>query len=260
MLCTTECTTETEKLFKIHKHAISNAVYEVLMKLDQKKEDGMAAGAGDQIAEASVEGIQQPQRGLNLLAGPQQRVDPLRVQRSDLMKYSCELTLDTNTVNRELKLSDNNRMVTRVEEDQPYPDHPERFDYWPQLLCRDGLTGRCYWEVERTGGRVSIAVSYKGISRRGNSVDYWFGRNDQSWRLWCSDDGYSVWHNNNRTSLPRSASRRVAVYVDCPAGSLSFYTLSSGSLIHLYTFNTTFTEPLYPGFAFGSYGASISLG
>ncbi|TDH15549.1 hypothetical protein EPR50_G00010080 [Perca flavescens] len=48
-----ECTTETEKLFKIHKHAISNAVYEVLMKLDQKKEDGMAAGAGDQIAEAS---------------------------------------------------------------------------------------------------------------------------------------------------------------------------------------------------------------
>ncbi|XP_035856470.1 receptor-interacting serine/threonine-protein kinase 3-like isoform X3 [Sander lucioperca] len=257
-----ECTTETEKLFKMHKHAINKAVYEVLMKLDQKEEEGMEEQVQrDQITEAPVEGIQQLLRGLNLLAGPQQRLDPLRVQRCDLMKYSCELTLDTNTVNRELKLSDNNRTVTWVREDQPYPDHPERFDS-PQLLCRDGLTGRCYWEVERTGGKVSIAVSYRGIRRRGSSADCWFGRNNQSWRLWCSDGRYDVWHNNNRTSLPLSSSsvsRRVAVYVDCPAGSLSFYSVSSDSLIHLHTFNTTFTQPLYPGFAFGSYGSSMSL-
>ncbi|KAM9339617.1 NLR family CARD domain-containing protein 3-like [Symphorus nematophorus] len=42
-----------------------------------------------------------------------------------------------------------------------------------------------------------------------------------------------------------------AVYVDCAAGSLSFYRVSSDKLIHLHTFNTTFTEPLYPGFGFG---------
>ncbi|XP_028428490.1 NACHT, LRR and PYD domains-containing protein 3-like [Perca flavescens] len=173
--------------------------------------------------------------------------------------YSCELTLDTNTVNRNLKLSDNNRKVTCVEEDQSYPDHPERFHCY-QLLCRDGLTGRCYWEVERRGW-VVISVSYKELSRRGYS-DCWFGYNDQSWSLTCYDNGYSVWHNNRRTSISSSSvSGRVAVYVDCPAGSLSFYSVSSDSLIHLHTFNTTFTQPLYPGFGFlfRSRGSSVSL-
>ncbi|XP_028427238.1 NLR family CARD domain-containing protein 3-like [Perca flavescens] len=191
------------------------------------------------------------------------RVEPTGVRwlTPGLRKYSCELTLDTNTVNRKLKLSDNNRKVTCVqEEDQPYPDHPERFDC-PQLLCRDGLTGRCYWEVERRGD-VFISVSYRGIKRRGNSDDCVFGWNDQSWRLICSDGRYAVWHNKRETSISSSSvSGRVAVYVDCPAGSLSFYTVSSDSLIHLYTFNTTFTQPLYPGFGFWfrSPGSSVSL-
>ncbi|KAF1372032.1 hypothetical protein PFLUV_G00277280 [Perca fluviatilis] len=207
------------------------------------------------------------------------RLDPAGVRwlTPGLRKYSCELTLDTNTVNRKLKLSDNNRKVTLVEEeDQPYPDHLERFDsssWYPQLLCRDGLTGRCYWEVE-TRGDVNISVSYRGI-RRGDYDDCVFGRNDQSWSLWCSDRGYSVCHNKrvtpissssvsgrvSRKSSPSSVSGRVAVYVDCPAGSLSFYTVSSDSLIHLYTFNTTFTQTLYPGFGFcyGSPGSSVSL-
>ncbi|XP_075932624.1 NACHT, LRR and PYD domains-containing protein 3-like isoform X2 [Anarhichas minor] len=188
------------------------------------------------------------------------RVEPAGVRwfRPGLRKYSCELTLDTNTVNRNLKLSDNNRKVTHVEKDQSYPDHPDRFDFCHQLLCRTGLTGRCYWEVKWRGG-VSISVSYRGIRRRGDSEDCLFGRNDQSWSLECSDDGYCVRHNNTRTpittssssSSSSSSSRRVAVYVDCPAGSLSFYRVSSDTLIHLHTFNTTFTEPLYPGFGFG---------
>uniref|UniRef100_A0A8D0DA94 Uncharacterized protein n=1 Tax=Sander lucioperca TaxID=283035 RepID=A0A8D0DA94_SANLU len=172
---------------------------------------------------------------------------------------SCELIVDTNTVNRKLKLSDNNRKVTRVQEDQSYPDHPERFDSWPQLLCRDGLTGRCYWEVERRGG-VVISVSYRGISRRGDSDDCLFGYNDQSWSLSCYEGSYSVRHNNRITYFSSSSvSDRVAVYVDCPAGSLSFYTVSSDSLIHLHTFNATFTQPLYPGFWFWSPGSSVSL-
>ncbi|XP_032362908.1 protein NLRC3-like isoform X2 [Etheostoma spectabile] len=201
------------------------------------------------------------------LKDPLWRLDILRVEPAGvrwltpgLRKYSCELTVDTNTVNRELKLSDNNRKVTLVEEDQPYPGHPERFESWyPQLLCRDGLTGRCYWEVQ-TRGDVEISVSYRGIRRIGDSRDCWFGRNDQSWSLICSNYRYYVSHNNRVTSIssPR-VSERVAVYVDCPAGSLSFYTVSSVSLIHLHTFYTTFTQPLYPGFGIRSPGSSVSL-
>ncbi|KAL3066170.1 hypothetical protein OYC64_016171 [Pagothenia borchgrevinki] len=57
---------------------------------------------------------------------------------------------------------------------------------------------------------------------------------------------------------PSSSSGRVAVYLDHAAGSLSFYRVSSSSLILLHTFRATFTEPLYAGFGFGS-DSSASL-
>ncbi|CAI5657467.1 unnamed protein product [Oreochromis niloticus] len=194
------------------------------------------------------------------------RVEPAGVRwlRPGLRKYSCQLTIDTNTVNTNLQLSDNNRKVTRVEEVQSYPDHPDRFDYWFQLLCRNGLTGRCYWEVEWRGD-VYISVSYRRIRRKGRSYDCVFGYSDQSWSLYCADDGpHHVWHNNRETSISSSSSsssvsNRAAVYVDCPAGTLSFYRVSSDTLIHLHTFNTTFTEPLYPGFRVWFPGSSVSL-
>ncbi|XP_078103366.1 LOW QUALITY PROTEIN: protein NLRC3-like [Sander vitreus] len=203
------------------------------------------------------------------LEDPNWRLDTLRVDPSGpqwlkpgLRKYVCELELDTNTVNRYLKLSDNNRKVTRVVEYQSYPDHPDRFDWWSQLLCRDGLTGRCYWEVE-CRGLIFVSVSYRGIRKRGDSKDCLFGGNDQSWCLDRSDSGYFVWHHNKEQYIPSSSSSsvsgRVAVYVDCPAGILSFYTVSSDSLIHIYTFNTTFTEPLYPGFGVWKPGSSVTL-
>ncbi|XP_032426069.1 NLR family CARD domain-containing protein 3-like [Xiphophorus hellerii] len=200
------------------------------------------------------------------LKDPHWRLEALRVEPAGvpfltpglwrLKRYSCQLTIDTNTVNRNIKLSEDNRKVTFVEKLQSYPDHPDRFDF-PQLLCRTGLTGRCYWEVEWRGD-VYISVSYRRIRRKGYSRDCWFGGNDHSWRLSCSDvDGYSVCHNNIETRLSSSSvSNRVAVYVDCPAGILSFYRVSSDSLILLHTFNTTFTEPLIPGFWFCFYGSS----
>uniref|UniRef100_A0A669B7Z8 NACHT, LRR and PYD domains-containing protein 12-like n=1 Tax=Oreochromis niloticus TaxID=8128 RepID=A0A669B7Z8_ORENI len=189
------------------------------------------------------------------------RVEPAGVRwlRPGLRKYSCQLTIDTNTVNTKLQLSDNNRKVTHVKEVQSYPDHPDRFDVCKQLLCRNGVTGRCYWEVEWRGN-VYISVSYRRIRRKG-STDCVFGENDQSWSLYCSSDGpRSVWHNKIKASISPSSSvsNRAAVYVDCPAGTLSFYRVSSDTLIHLHTFNTTFTETLYPGFYFFP-GASVSL-
>ncbi|XP_070705044.1 NLR family CARD domain-containing protein 3-like isoform X6 [Pempheris klunzingeri] len=199
------------------------------------------------------------------LEDPQWRLETLRMEncggqrlKPGVKKFACELTLEPDTAYRKLKLSDDNKKVTAVRKYQPYPDHPERFDCFCQLLCREGLTGRCYWEVEWEGA-VHIAVTYRGIRRKENSADCRFGMNNQSWSLSCSGGGFSVWHDDRVTDLPltssssssSSSSGRVAVYLDCPAGSLSFYRVSSDSLIHLHTFSTTFTGPLYPGFGIG---------
>ncbi|KAI4871792.1 hypothetical protein NFI96_005419, partial [Prochilodus magdalenae] len=48
----------------------------------------------------------------------------------------CPLTLDPNTVNRHLSLSEKNRVVT-FSNVQRYSDHPERFDWWRQVMCKE---------------------------------------------------------------------------------------------------------------------------
>ncbi|XP_076147413.1 uncharacterized protein LOC143131367 [Alosa pseudoharengus] len=201
--------------------------------------------------------------GLNLLSARlEDPVCKLEILKTDhaslskarprLLRYACDLTLDPNTAHRRLSLSEGNRKVTHVREQQPYPEHPERFDssVYPQVLCREGLTGRCYWEAEWIGDGAVISVAYKSIKRKGDSYDVIMGLNAKSWSLNCSPHRYSVWHNNKHTAIPApsSRSRTVGVYLDWPAGTLSFYSVSTDTLTQLHTFHSTFTEPLYPGF------------
>ncbi|KAM4713684.1 NLR family CARD domain-containing protein 3-like [Anableps anableps] len=203
------------------------------------------------------------------------RLETLKVEncgeqrmKSGLKKYACVIEFDPNTAHRNLQLSDDNRKVTVVREQQPYPDHPDRFDHccW-QLLCKNALTGRCYWEVKREGP-VVIAVSYKRISRKGPTADCRLGWNDQCWSLICTERQYSFWHNKKETvyTIPYASlmsSCRVGVYVDVPGGIMSFYTVAADELSLLHTFQTTFTAPVYPAFGFGfgywSYDSSVTL-
>ncbi|MGH0156666.1 UNVERIFIED_CONTAM: hypothetical protein FKN15_031853 [Acipenser sinensis] len=253
-----------------------------------------------------------------------------------------------------------------------YPDHPERFDRWLQVLCREGLSARCDWEIEWCVGVASFGVAYKGMSRKGSGVDSFLGHNDTSWCLWCfgssssmeaegaqddavmeaegaqdaavmeaegaldaaviavreakgaqeaavreaegaqdapvreaeraqdaavreaegaqdaavreaegAQDGLeqditelsnrnaeleqlshpgcfgssssSAWHNNSETVTPAPRSPRVGVFLDWPAGTLSFYSVSSDTMTILHTFHTTFTQPLYQGFRLDGY-------
>ncbi|KAG5849819.1 hypothetical protein ANANG_G00075740, partial [Anguilla anguilla] len=178
--------------------------------------------------------------------------------REDFIQHSCQLTLDPNTTNEDLRLSEGNREATGVEEIQSYSDHPERFDYWPQVLCREGLSGRCYWEAEWSGDDyVSIAVSYKEISRKGDDRDRALGCNDESWSLDCSPSSYSFWHSNVSTKIPVPPSPRVGVYLDHGAGTLSFYSVSD-TMTLLHRVQTTFTQPLYPAFGV-DVGSSVNL-
>ncbi|KAI5622168.1 finTRIM family, member 16 isoform X1 [Silurus asotus] len=162
---------------------------------------------------------------------------------------SRRLTLDPNTANIHLSLSEGNTSVTCTTAARPYSDHEDRFDSHLQVLCSERVTGRCYWEVECSGHcEVSIAVSYKTILRKGNSNNCVFGCNNKSWRLFRSPSELLFWHNNKKTEISViPSSFRIGVYVDHKAGVLSFYSVSDTMKL-LHRVDTTFTQPLYPGF------------
>uniref|UniRef100_A0A4W5NN76 Tripartite motif-containing protein 16-like n=1 Tax=Hucho hucho TaxID=62062 RepID=A0A4W5NN76_9TELE len=174
-----------------------------------------------------------------------QETRPEPKTREEFLEYSCQLTLDPNTAHKELCLSEGNRKVTRSYLDQSYPDHTDRFTTDYQVLCRKGLSGVCYWEVEWSGWGVSIAVSYKGINRRGH--DEWFSSSNLAWCLLCYPTRCSFYHNGERTDISVPCSTRVGVYLDHRAGTLSFYSVSD-TMTLLHRVQTTFTQPLYPGF------------
>ncbi|XP_071005038.1 E3 ubiquitin/ISG15 ligase TRIM25-like isoform X2 [Oncorhynchus clarkii lewisi] len=164
--------------------------------------------------------------------------------KEPLLQYSCQLTLDPNTAGTRLSLSEGNKKVTSARQVQPYPGHPDRFTNQWQVLCREGLSGCCYWEV-KWSGNVITAVSYKDISRtKTNNI---FGDNNKSWGLQCYRGGYCFRHNNVETKISGPQSSRVGVYLDHKAGTLSFYSVSD-TMTLLHRVQTTFTQPLYPGF------------
>uniref|UniRef100_A0A3P9KMI2 B30.2/SPRY domain-containing protein n=1 Tax=Oryzias latipes TaxID=8090 RepID=A0A3P9KMI2_ORYLA len=170
--------------------------------------------------------------------------EPEPESRADFLRYSRQMTLDPNTANRHLLLSEENRKATAMEEPQSDSDHPDRFTDSFQVLSRESLTGRCYWEVETRGDYVKVAVAYKNISRSGSESG--FGLNDKSWSLYCHLFGLSFFHNNMFTSISARVPSRVGVYLDHRAGVLSFYSVSE-SMTLLHRVQTTFTQTLHAG-------------
>uniref|UniRef100_A0A8P4K9L3 Tripartite motif-containing protein 16 n=1 Tax=Dicentrarchus labrax TaxID=13489 RepID=A0A8P4K9L3_DICLA len=173
--------------------------------------------------------------------------------RAGFLRYSREITLDPNTANTQLLLSEGNRKATVMSQHQSYSSHPDRFTTYCQVLSRESLTGRCYWEVEWRGRGVCVAVVYKNINRAGLLNECGFGYNDKSWALSCDNNSYTFWYNNITTPVSGPLSSRVGVYLDHSAGILSFYSISE-TMTLLHRVQTTFTQPLYAGLWFSDYG------
>ncbi|XP_014828403.1 PREDICTED: tripartite motif-containing protein 16-like [Poecilia mexicana] len=169
--------------------------------------------------------------------------------RGEFLQYACPLTLDLNTANMcvrcDYPLKAYSHRINGI-----LVDHPDKFSYWPQILCSESLTGRCYWEVEWKASSnrwdVFIAVSYKDISRKGDESA--FGNNKKSWALQCYNKCYEFRHNWIRTPVSGPFSSRIGVYLDHSAGVLSFYSVSNNNMSLLHRVQTTFTRPLCPGF------------
>ncbi|KAM6939580.1 uncharacterized protein FYW49_008112 [Xenentodon cancila] len=206
------------------------------------------------------------------LEDPDCRLEKLNVDHNEehwvnpklLKKYACDLTFDVDTVNEHLLLSERGRKVSFTKDRQPYPDRPERFDQFAQVLCRDGLTGRHYWEVDWTG-TGTVAVAYKKLKRKG--LDSEIDRSDDAWSfINLSSYGFSLRHGQQDAFIPvtvidvqayLASPTRLGVFLDWSAGILSFYWLPGDTQTLLYTFHSAFTEPVYP--AFTIHAGSLTL-
>lgn len=179
---------------------------------------------------------------------------------------ACDLTFDTNTANEYLILSEGNRTASLMEEKQKYPDHPERFKYEGQVMCREALTGRHYWEVEGTSVK-NMGVAFQEVRRKG--CDFQMDWSDKTWMLHnYLLHGFTFRHGHQEVYVPitfideqefvaRPRPMRVGLFLDWPAGILCFYWLSGDTRTLLHTFHSTFTEPVYPAFTVQAFSLTL---
>lgn len=103
----------------------------------------------------------------------------------------CPLSLDASTMSENLLLSESNKKVSWNEKHQtskvPWikraDGYPEKLTRNDQVLCTEGLSGVCYWEVEWQEPRVEVAVCYKRADLGKRS----FGHTDHAWCISLSN-------------------------------------------------------------------------
>ncbi|TEA24555.1 hypothetical protein DBR06_SOUSAS30410051, partial [Sousa chinensis] len=159
----------------------------------------------------------------------------------------ADVTLDPETAHPNLVLSEDRKSVKFVETRlRDLPDTPQRFTFYPCVLATEGFTsGRHYWEVE-VGDKThwAVGVCRDSVSRKGEltplpETGYW------RVRLW-NGDKYAATTTPFTPLHIKVKPRRVGIFLDYEAGTLSFYNVTDRS--HIYTFTDTFTEKLWPLF------------
>ncbi|XP_076580606.1 E3 ubiquitin-protein ligase TRIM16-like isoform X2 [Chaetodon auriga] len=180
---------------------------------------------------------------------------PVPKTREEFIRSCYPLTLDQNSVSMKLSISQESRRVTSVDSTVSGYDSyiQQKLATIGLVLCREGLSQRCYWEVKFSGCTWSVAVSYKDISGQD------FGNSNASWSLDCSSGGYSFRHNSQTRKVSGPQSSTIGVYLDYHSGTLSFYSVSD-TMTLLYKECTKFTQPLYPGLMLRNYSSQSTWG
>ncbi|KAI5109450.1 E3 ubiquitin/ISG15 ligase TRIM25 isoform X1 [Silurus meridionalis] len=179
--------------------------------------------------------------------------------RDEFLQYACDLTFDPNTAHRRLVLSEDDTKATLHTAAQSYPDVPERFDSWTQILSLQPISStRCYWEVEWRGRGSSVGVASASMPRKGADAKAGLGYNNQSWSLELSDMFCAAMHANQKQEISVTYCPRVGVFLNQEEESLSFYGVDD-VLMHLHTFHgVSCSQPLFAAFGVGS-GVGVGL-
>uniref|UniRef100_UPI00358F8A6F E3 ubiquitin/ISG15 ligase TRIM25-like n=1 Tax=Myxine glutinosa TaxID=7769 RepID=UPI00358F8A6F len=170
--------------------------------------------------------------------------------------YGRTPSLDPNSAHRLFEISRSLRTATRTVFENPYPKHPDRFDFHTQVVSRESFSSsRHYWEVDVRSCRfcrIGICLNSMGRKRRGRGC--MLGRNPESWCLEKRDNEYSAFHDDqcNDLSVPRDP-ERFGFFLDCEAGELTCF----GDSRVLCVFVGNFMVPVKPAIGVLNDGDSV---
>ncbi|XP_016117397.1 E3 ubiquitin-protein ligase TRIM39-like [Sinocyclocheilus grahami] len=162
-----------------------------------------------------------------------------------MQQYAVDVTLDPDTAQPNLILSDDGKQVRCGDIRQKLPDKPERFDTCPCVLGKEGFSsGRFYFEVQVKGKTEwDLGVARESINRKGAIT---LRPSDGYWTVaLMNGDEYEACDGPSVSLSLRVKPQRVGVFVDYEEGLVCFYDVESSS--HIYSFTAqSFTEKLYP--------------
>ncbi len=116
------------------------------------------------------------------------------------------------------------------------------YEEYNQVLWKEKLSGRCYFEVQWEGAGCSIVFAYDN-----SATGFVFGSNNESWKCDFPTSILHVQHNRQHTDI--SLVSKIGVFLDQAAGTVSFYNVSDKMTL-LHRIQTTFNKPLFAGFSF----------
>uniref|UniRef100_A0A671TEU2 Uncharacterized protein n=1 Tax=Sparus aurata TaxID=8175 RepID=A0A671TEU2_SPAAU len=171
----------------------------------------------------------------------------LEAELKRVQQYAVDVTLDRDTAQPLLILSDDGKKVKHGDVKKTLPDNPERFDYCVCVLAKQSFSsGRFYYEVQvKEKTEWDLGVARESINRKGNITGtpedgYWkIGLRNKNEYYACTDPPV-------RLSL-KCQPEKVGVFVDYEEGLVSFYDVDAAALIYSFT-GCCFTKKLYPFF------------
>ncbi|XP_074487478.1 E3 ubiquitin-protein ligase TRIM21-like isoform X2 [Sebastes fasciatus] len=164
-----------------------------------------------------------------------------------VQQYAVDVTLDPDTANPCLILSEDGKQVNHGDVRKNLPDNPERFSNGVFVLGKQSFSsGRFYFEVQVKGKtKWDLGVARDSINRKGVIT-----RRPQNgyWTIWLRNGNeYKALAGPDVSLSLKSQPQKLGVFVDYEEGLVSFYDVDAAALIYSFT-GCCFTEKLLPFF------------
>ncbi|XP_076849603.1 E3 ubiquitin-protein ligase TRIM39-like isoform X2 [Brachyhypopomus gauderio] len=174
--------------------------------------------------------------------------DRINKKLNEKLRDTVDVTLDPDTANHYLILSDDGKQVKCGETKQNLPDNPKRFDLYPNVMGKEGFSsGRFYYEVQVKGKTDwGVGLARESVNRKGENT---LSPQNGFWSLILRNENQYKACDCPRVPLTlRQKLQTVGVFVDYEEGLVSFYDVEARSHIYSYT-GQSFIEKLYPFFS-----------